>query len=188
MPHQSHTLGQVRDGRLSQPSRLRRNRAAYLFSSLLAFWLILSGGVDVQRVAVGILVAGLLTMFWGRKLLTGPAEADLPAIQIFLHPAFPQYVWRLVAEIVKANLMVAAIVLNPKMPISPHFVIVNTSLKHDLSRVIYANSITITPGTISVSLTGDTLVVHALTKEAAEGVRGWDIERRVQRLETAWRE
>ncbi len=188
MSDENQPAGHRQDGWFSQPANLRRGRAISLFASLLIFWLILAGSLDVQRIAVGILVAGLLTIFWGRKLLAGPAEVDMPAIRIFLHPAFPLYVWRLVVEIVKANLIVARIVLQPKMPISPHFVIVKTELKHDLSRVVYANSITLTPGTISVSLTGDTLVVHALTKEAAEGVPGWDIEKRVQRLETAWKE
>ncbi len=187
MPDQIHPAEKIREGRPSQPSANHKDRAVYLFVSLLAFWLLLCGAVDFQRVVAGVLVSALLTMFWRSRLVSGPAEVDLPAMKIFLHPAFPLYVWRLVVEIVKANLMVASIVLQAKMPISPHFVIVTTGLKHDLSRVIYANSITITPGTISVSLTGDTLVVHALTKEAAEGVRGWDIEKRVERLETAWR-
>ena len=86
-------------------------------------------------------------------------------------------------EIVKANLDVAARILNPRMPISPRVIRVRAGQRTDLARVIYANSITLTPGTVSVDTDGDTFTVHALSAGAAEGVETGEMDRRVSRLE-----
>ena len=99
-------------------------------------------------------------------------------------------VWRLVLyvpwllwAIVKANVDVAKRVLNPKLPIAPRVVRVKATQKSDLCRVIFANSITLTPGTVSLDLDGEDIVVHALTREAAEDVQSGDMNRRVTALE-----
>ncbi|MDP6037346.1 MAG: Na+/H+ antiporter subunit E, partial [Candidatus Latescibacteria bacterium] len=74
-------------------------------------------------------------------------------------------------------------VLSPGLPISPRVVRVVATQKTDLCRVIYANSITLTPGTVSLVLDGEEIVVHALTKEAADDVESGDMDRRVTGLE-----
>lgn len=163
-----------------------QGRRAVLFLGLFLFWLALSGGYGPQQLLGGAVVAGLITVFWAKQLRSGPAEADVPLLQLVLQPRFLSYIARMLAEIIKANWAVALIVLDPKMPISPQFVIVRTKLKHHLTRVIYANSITLTPGTISVSLEDDCLIVHALTAEAAESVGNWPVENRVKELEQTW--
>jgi multicomponent Na+:H+ antiporter subunit E len=145
--------------------------------------------VGPQQVVSGAVVSGLLTLFWAGRMSGRPGARDAAGIELpilALQPRFLLYLGRMAVEIVKANWAVAMIVLDPKMPISPHFVIVRTKLVHDLARVIYANSITLTPGTISVSLERDTLIVHAITREAAEGVAGWEIEDRIRELERPW--
>lgn len=161
-------------------------RTATLFLGLLFFWLILSGGYAPQQLVSGVIVAAAMTAFWAHLLHSGPAQADVPLLQLVLQPRFVAYIARMLVEIVKSNWAVALIVLNPKMPISPQFVILRTKLKHNLTRVIYANSITLTPGTISVSLDGDCLIVHALTGAAAESVGNWPVETRVMQLERVW--
>jgi multicomponent Na+:H+ antiporter subunit E len=158
----------------------------FLFAGLLGFWLILTGTVDAQRLVSGALVALLVTWFTVRKLANEPADRETPVLTLLvLRPGFVRYVLRLLVEIVKSNWMMVRIVLARDMPVSPHFVLVRTRLRHNLTRVIYATSITLTPGTISVNLQGDELVVHAITRDAAAGVRGWAIEDRVLELEQA---
>jgi multicomponent Na+:H+ antiporter subunit E len=86
-------------------------------------------------------------------------------------------------QIVLANLDVTRRILDPKLPISPTMIEFHPTQHTDLGRVIHANSITLTPGTITTSLSGDTLGVHALTQEAADAVLAGDMDRRVTQLE-----
>ncbi len=89
----------------------------------------------------------------------------------------------LLLEIVKANLAIASLILQSKLPDSSHLIRAKAGQSTELGRVIYANSITLTPGTITLDLRGEDLLVHALTKAAAEGVQGGEMDRRVSRLE-----
>jgi len=95
----------------------------------------------------------------------------------------PRYFPWLLVEILKSARDVAKIILNPKLPISPTLVRVKTTQQTALGQVIYANSITLTPGTISIELTGDEILVHALTDDGATGVLSGDMDRRVTRFE-----
>jgi multicomponent Na+:H+ antiporter subunit E len=95
----------------------------------------------------------------------------------------PLYVIWLIWEITKANVEVARRILDPRLPISPRMVRVKVDQRHELSRVIYANSITLTPGTVSVDIEGDMIIVHALTKRAADEVETGRMGRQVKRLE-----
>ena len=89
----------------------------------------------------------------------------------------------LAGEVVKANVDVARCILNPSLPISPKVLSIKGSQRTDLGRVIFANSITLTPGTVSVHLEGDTIEVHALTQEAAEALQQGEMDRRVTAME-----
>ena len=83
----------------------------------------------------------------------------------------------------KSNIDVAKRILNPRLPIAPRIVRVNGTQKTDLCRVIFANSITLTPGTVSLDLDEEDIVVHALTEEAADDVQSGDMDSRVTALE-----
>jgi len=106
-------------------------------------------------------------------------EGTSPALMLRL----PLYLPWLVLEIIKANLDVARRILSPGLPIDPRIIRVRASQKGDLGRVIYANSITLTPGTVSIDTEGETITVHALCASAAEGVETGEMDRRVSRLE-----
>lgn len=160
-----------------------------LFLGLLAFWLLFSGSVGPQQILSGALASGLLTAFWASRMSGHPEARPATGIELpvfALQPRFLLYAGRMVFEIVRANWAVALIVLDPRMPVEPHFVMVKTKLAYNLARVVYANSITLTPGTISVCLEGDTITVHAINRAAAEGVGHWEIENRVKELERRW--
>jgi multicomponent Na+:H+ antiporter subunit E len=89
----------------------------------------------------------------------------------------------LALEITKANLDVARRIIDPGLPISPTLVKLKTSQKSELGQVIYANSITLTPGTVSIDVEGDEITVHALSAEAAAELEKGDMDRRVTAME-----
>lgn len=89
----------------------------------------------------------------------------------------------LLKEIVKSNLQVARIILDPRLPISPRIIRVEASQRHEEAQVLYANSITLTPGTISLDLRASTITVHALTEEFAHGLEDGEMARRVAACE-----
>ncbi len=89
----------------------------------------------------------------------------------------------LLMEIVKANLDVAKRVVASDPGIDSHLIRTQSSQQTELGRVIYANSITLTPGTITLDLRGSDILVHALTRSAAAGVQQGEMDRRVTQLE-----
>ena len=100
-----------------------------------------------------------------------------------LLPAFAQYLYCLIKEIVFANLTVCRMILTRKEEMEPVLVHVHADLKSDTARVILANSITLTPGTITVSLEGDKLLVHCLDKSLSEGMEDSNFVRLLQKME-----
>ena len=87
-----------------------------------------------------------------------------------LIPLFVRYFWVLVKEIVRANVCVLKIILSPELQPEPAFVYFETALRTGLAKVMLANSITLTPGTITVSVEGNRFCVHCLDRELAEGM------------------
>lgn len=148
--------------------------------SLVVFgvWLLWSGHFEALLVGFGILSSLFVVSVLGRLSML-----DREAVPTDILPKLVVYIPWLVLEIVKANLDVARRVLHPKMPIHPMIVRVRSGQRSAVGRVLYANSITLTPGTITVGVEGDDLIVHALSAEAAEGVETGDMERRVRAVD-----
>lgn len=92
---------------------------------------------------------------------------------------WPWLIW----EIIKAGIDVSKIILSPKMPISPTLINVRSSQKSAVGIVTYANSITLTPGTVSVELEGDEITVHAITRAGADDLAEGHMDRVVSRFE-----
>ena len=93
------------------------------------------------------------------------------------------YIPWLAWEIVKANIDVARIILDPKLPISPVMFQTQTCQKTELGQTIYANSITLTPGTVSVTTGNQTIDIHALTEGAAQEVESRRMDKRAAQFE-----
>lgn len=136
-----------------------KKSVALLWSMLLLlFWIILCEKFNIEVLLIGVVIASTVT-YLNRNIL--PSEsARLRKI-----PLYVLYLILLLKEIILANINVAKIVLSPKMNISPCIVRLKTHLKSSLHRAILANSITLTPGTLTLQLEGDELVVHCLMKE-----------------------
>jgi multicomponent Na+:H+ antiporter subunit E len=109
--------------------------------------------------------------------ISGSERADWPRLGFFLY--LPWLVW----QILKSNIDVARIILSRDLPISPRLVRVTSSQKTPTGKVIHANSITLTPGTLSLDVRDGQILVHALTAESAEAVAAGEIDRRVTRIE-----
>lgn len=85
-------------------------------------------------------------------------------------------------QIILSNISVARKILSPRLAINPRLITVDAGQKDDLDRVVYANSITLTPGTVSLKIDGDTILVHALDEEFAADLEGGEMRRRVRRF------
>jgi multicomponent Na+:H+ antiporter subunit E len=146
---------------------------------LFVLWLLLSGHFnDPVLLALGA-VSVAVVVFIARRM----DVVDREGHPIHLSHRAVFYVPWLLLEIVKANIDVARIILRRRMPLSPTLFTTKGSQHSDLGLAIYANSITLTPGTVTVAVEETELTVHALTREAAEGVAGGEMDRRVAALE-----
>jgi len=131
-------------------------RTLALFILTFAFWLLLTFDLSLPNLAVGAVASLVTALLFARHFFRHVGR--------FLQPA--RYFWLLVYlfiftwECIKANFDVAYRVLHPAMPIKPGIVRVHLDLKSDFARAMLANSITMTPGTISVDIVGDELYVH----------------------------
>lgn len=150
-----------------------------LAMTLAVLWLLLSGHYTPLLLSLGA-VSVLACVVLARRL--GVADAEMRHSQFHLFAVLLYSLW-LGKEIILAGVDVTRRILNPRLPISPTMVRLPISQNTDMGRTIYANSITLTPGTISVDLGNDSVQVHALTREAAEGLAGGEMNNRVRALE-----
>ncbi|MCB1927337.1 MAG: Na+/H+ antiporter subunit E [Rhodocyclaceae bacterium] len=153
-------------------------RSISVIATLFLFWVVMSGFFTPFLLTMGLLSAGAVLWFAHRMDVM-----DHEGHPIHLGKnAFTYWPW-LLKEIVKSAWEVSRIIVNPALPISPTMLRVKTTQKTPVGQVTYANSITLTPGTISVAIAGDEILVHALTREGAQGVADGDMDRRVTAFE-----
>jgi multicomponent Na+:H+ antiporter subunit E len=145
---------------------------------LLGIWLLWSGHSEPLMIGFGVLSCALVVWISVRMRIV---DEEGEPLQLGLKPCL-YLVW-LLKEIIQANIDVAWRVLSPRLPIRPQMIRIKSSQETDLGRVIFANSITLTPGTVSVDMVDDDIVVHALTDEAAAEDAAGEMNRRVTELE-----
>jgi len=131
---------------------------------LFLFWILLSGHYDPLLLGLGITSVGL-TVYLVRRM----GILDHESFPIHLISRFPVFFAYIFGEILKSNIDVLKRILSwNEKAVSPRIEEFPLPQKTDLGRVIYANSITLTPGTVSVELTKDSVIVHALAKDIAD--------------------
>ncbi|BCP52764.1 cation transporter [Kaistia sp. 32K] len=155
-------------------------RTASLALFLFAFWLLLSGHYTVWLIGSGAILSVLLALL-GRRF--GFSDEEGHPVDRLLS-GLTYWPW-LAREIVKSAIGVTRIILDPKLPISPQLFHTRVSARTPVGIATYANSITLTPGTITVAIDRekDHFLVHALTKEGAADVEAGEMDRRVARFE-----
>ncbi len=128
---------------------------------------------------MGMISSGLVIYIAWRMEIIDSEGAPLQLTTFRTLAYIPWLAW----EIVKANIDVARRILGPRMLIGPNMIVVAASQSSEIGRVVYANSITLTPGTVSVTVDETTITVHALTQQAGEGVESGEMDGRVTHLE-----
>ncbi|QUH25648.1 Na+/H+ antiporter subunit E [Serpentinicella alkaliphila] len=151
-----------------------------LFILLITFWIILTPIINFLSVLIGAVIS-LLIVLYSRDIAF--KDEEMPDYTLINLITYLKFILILIVEIIKSNISVAKIVLNPSLPLSPCFVKVPVKFKNDVLNVIFANAVTLTPGTITVDMQEDGFIIHALTKEAAEGMTNSVIEQYCRRLE-----
>lgn len=154
-------------------------RSVSLFATLCVFWAVLSGQFHnlFLMTSGGVCCLGV-TLFARRMGIVDDEGHPIEWLR-----RFPGYAAWLLWQILLSNIDVARRVWSPGSTIAPRMVEVPYSTKSVVGTVTYANSITLTPGTVTMSVGKDTMLVHALTQESAEGLLTGEMHERVLKLE-----
>lgn len=154
-------------------------RFAVAALALFGLWLLFSGLFAPLLLAFGVFSSLLVTWMAMRMgLLTPePGAAWLGPLRCLAY--LPWIAW----QVAKSNFDVALRILLPSRGISPQVIRVPSTQVSDLARTLYANSITLTPGTISIDVSSDTITVHALSREGADELADGEMGERVSALE-----
>ena len=131
-----------------------RHVAVFILSML--FWLMLTFEFTVPNIIAGAAASLITSLIFTRFFITNVNKLIQPHRYFWFLVYLVVFIW----ECIKANIDVAYRVLHPAMPIRPGIVKVKTTLKSDMAKMLLANSITMTPGTISVDIIDDYLYIH----------------------------
>ncbi len=141
------------------------------------FYLLVGGSLSTFDLVTGAISAGIVATVLWRVSLTGPVQPGRLFARVGRMLLFTPY---LLKEIVVANLDIAYVVLHPSLPIDPKMVEFDAAVWSELSVTTLANSITLTPGTLSVDVTRQHFTVHTLTEGAREDLLDGGLERAVR--------
>jgi multicomponent Na+:H+ antiporter subunit E len=145
---------------------------------LYAFWILLSGQFDAFHLSLGAVCCIVVGYLYHDLLFANVRVGDMRVTA----RRFITYIPWLLYQILMSNIHVASLVLKPKMPIDPRVVTFKTKLETDISCVTLANSITLTPGTITLEIRDGVYYVHALSKKAADELKAGEMEDRVAHI------
>ena len=157
------------------------NRAVWLWAILVAIWLLLSE--QTQHLELLFILFGLTTCTVAVRVCVRMGVVDRESVPVHLAGRAVLYTPWLIWEVFKSNLRMARIILAPRIRVDPSIVHFRASQRTDLGRFIYANSITLTPGTVTTGIVADDLEVHAIVQTEIDGSEENDMNRRVTWLE-----
>lgn len=151
----------------------------YLYVSvfLFCFWLLLSGQLGALMLGLG--AASVLLVVW---LLRRMDRVDGEPGRLYPAPRLLGYWLWLMGCVVKANVDLARRIWHPRLPVRPSWSRLDTKVATPLEKTLYANSITLTPGTLTTDVRDDHFMIHSLSPEGLDELRGGEMERRVRRL------
>ncbi len=170
-------------GRRAGRSASRQGRGPSLIvavAAIFGFWLVISGSVAPADLAAGLVIATSLALWSARLLWAG----DPPALPLRRWPAFIAYLGRLAAYVVAAATHVGRIVFDPRLSVEPRLIHHRVSLRRPLARMVFAQSVTLMPGTVTIDVQGDTFLIHCLDEHSARRILSGELERRIARVFT----
>ena len=150
----------------------------FLSLSLAIFWLLISGHYTALILSLG--AASIAFIIYIAHRMDVIDHESQPLHLTLKLPGY--YIW-LLKEVILANITVVKHIWLGNHTISPTMTTITASQKTDIGKVIYANSITLTPGTVTVKMEGDQFTVHAMLRESIEDLQAGEMDRRVTRLE-----
>jgi len=137
-------------------------RFIFTATIIFLFWLAYTSSLAINEIITGLIVS-LIVAFFTYESFTRVSTENNIVKRIF---SFLKYLPIFIIEMIKANIDVAKRVINPSLPIKPGIVAIKTDLKSDQAKMLLANSITLTPGTLTVDIIDDTLYVHWIDVES----------------------
>jgi len=178
MPQDNRSQRQTSSGSRGGSGRVLR---AYVLLLVLlsALWLIFSGKFDPLHLSYGV-ISIVLVMVLCRGLVA--SKNDPEANEVFFRIRWARaayYPFWLLWQIVLANLQVAWLIVDPRLPIDPVLLRFRTGMKSDLAKVALGNSITLTPGTFTLRIEGDCLLIHSIHEKLAAGLLDGSMQREV---------
>jgi multicomponent Na+:H+ antiporter subunit E len=147
---------------------------------LLLFWIVIGQTLNLEHLLSGVLLVLLLVWFWRDLLGMFPKVPSLKKIMPLL-----SFILTMIKAIIDSNLAVIKTIIFNTEPVQPYIVIFKPPIKSDWGKVLFANCITITPGTVTIDVHPETgyFVVHALTESAAKGLSEWNVIEQIKVLE-----
>lgn len=155
------------------------SRSIFSFWLLFLAWLLWSGHFD-DPLLIGLGIASSALVVW-ISFRMGLLQGEEPSRYVMLRLLgyVPWVLW----QVVVTNFQAAAVILAPSLPIYPHLLSLRVKQRTTLGKVIHANTITLTPGTVTLDVRGDTFLIHALTRRAGRLESGGVLDTKVARLE-----
>lgn len=166
----------TRGGAHSRSRHAPRTVAAGLI--VFAFWLAVSASLALEDLLVGAVLSGLLG-WWSARFLWSGAAPWLAPRQVL---ALLRYLGVFGVEVLRSAAHVARVVLDPRLPIRPRLVVCETRLRSEAARVAFAQSLTLTPGTLTIDMNGGTFLVHCLDEASAAQLLDGTLEARIARV------
>lgn len=152
-----------------------------MYIVLFLLWIIFNGNITAEIIVFGLVISAAILLFMC-KFMDYSLKKELMLYRLMPHLC--TYMIVLIWEVVKANVATASLILNPKLKSEPKVFHFPSPLSTTLCRVILANSITLTPGTITVKLDDDgTFVIHCLDMELSEGIEESVFVTRLRKIE-----
>lgn len=153
---------------------------------IFLLWVLFSGRITWEITAFGVVIAAALAWFVQRFI--APGMSFRRQWMIFKRiPSYLGYIWLLAQEIALANFQVMKLIWSDREIVVPKLASFRTRLTTSSARVVLADCITLTPGTITVHLEDDSYLVHCLDESMEAGLLGSSFERRLEEMETVWK-
>ncbi len=147
--------------------------------AMFSFWILLSGEFTFVLITSGI-VASLIVAYLSHDIFIGKPDIKVETGRVL---KFIKYLPWLLWKVILANFEIAYLVLHPKPLVDPQLVRFKPDLEMDLGIVTLAQSITLTPGTVTVEANKEEFVIHAIWQKSADGIIGGEMQRKVKKIE-----
>jgi multicomponent Na+:H+ antiporter subunit E len=162
--------------------KLQSYNLFFSFSGLMLFWIAMSGCLDAFHIGLGVLCSGIVIAFNYRLKTSRFFDFELESLHNLRVFKIFFYLFWLAYQILLSGFRVAFVILNPRMPIETHIVKFKTRLPHAQAKMVLGNSITLTPGTLTIDIVDDEFTVHAFTHESAADILNDNMPRHVFQL------